>query len=1426
MEFNVDPYYDDFQQNAANNNYLRVLFKPGYAVQARELTQIQSILQNQIKQFGNHIFQNGSPVIGGNMTLDNKVKYLKLETSYNNYDVNVEDFLGKVIRSTNGRVQAKVLTTYYPTGATPTLLVKYLTGTEFADGDVITIATTTIQAQLVPSGSSGLATICSINEGVFYVDGFFIKVLDQTTPVNPYGVSANVKIGLQISDDIIDSVVDSTLLDPAQGSFNYQAPGADRYQFNLTLSTRPLDTVVDESKFFELMRVENGVITKQVKYPVYAELEKSLARRTYDQAGDYTVVPFRATLLDGTDANNYTIAIEPGKAYVKGFEFETLGTVKIDVPKPRSASDIKSYVDIDVDTSYGNYVYVTALRGSSNGFINIAALETVDIHAVDTSKVAVGLGTTANVQVYANTKIGTARIKNFSREAPDLFGENHANTDSNGVFKLYLSDLNIQPKVTKVASISPNASAIVLSDKFSSVTNAYSNVTITILPIRLDSIPNVNVANVFVNSYTLNSNSLVANVFSGSNISVGDVIRVGDMVRQVTSINTAGDYLTVNTAWTQTIVGTDKDANPLEVYKQISYYQNVVSQTRTVDSYNGSTHTLHLSTPFENNGIPDANTVVQLNYGLADADSFVAGPAVKSDNLVVPGANSSMNVSSVGRLSNGETYAVEPKKSRLIFALPGNYTKRGSLNNVDYYYNKILQNRSNTSVGGQFILTQGSGLETFETIAFSDSTSAIQQNLIVVVRDNGGNTTFPNGSIVQLTSSNITISGTNDQITIDTPCADIKAVDIIITVKENNIENKIRKKNFVSNTNVSVSPYTYPGSNVPTGNVTVTLPNFGEVANIDMANGYIWLTNPEYNSVSHNDIISLFVPDVVRIRRVLAGNTTSLPDSTNYTDVTENFELNTGATDEIYDHASLRLISGYNTINAKMLVHVDMFQHIYAAGSNVSFFSVDSYSETLYNTGKIPNYVSDTGDVYVLRDCLDFRPTRAIGEVSGNLIAPNIPSSDNTTELSFSYYLPRIDKLVLSKDKEFRVIQGVSAARPIPPSDVDDAMTLFQINLPPYVSNIGAAALKYFSNRRFTMKDIAAINNKVNNIAYLLTLNSMEKVAMADPTQYEDGTDKPKYGVFGENFLDFKIADYTNRDFNAAVEGKTLSPANIFTVTGLKKISGTSVTENMKTVSLSYTETPAITQGVAADKAVSIQPFLFGQFNGTVELYPDTDYWKSEILKPEVIAPPDSSANVAQQTAPQSNPIPTVPEQNSNAQTAIITDPGTDVSTSDDTVVVSGGGSDDGGNANAQRIGYEIVWVNTSHWAYDPDLGTRYWVASGYDTQVEITYTGSYASFGNYIHNDQWYTTISSPNATQENVNGSDIVDWSGFFNSYSDQQGSNFWGDINSGHNSTFNLINRQYQGSSTNPYDANYNVDFVQALTKAGYGNVAEFD
>ena len=1266
MEFNIDPYYDDFQQNALDNNYMRILFKPGKAVQARELTQIQSILQNQIKQFGDHVFQDGSPVIGGNMTLDNKVKYLKLLTSFNNTDIEIGDFADRVIRNSGGTVQARVLSTYYPSGGDPTLMVRYVTGNEFTDGDTITVAGEGTQAQLKASQATGLGTVVSINDGVFYVDGYFVKVLSQTSVVDAYSSSANVKIGLQISDDVVDSEVDTTLLDPAQSSFNYQAPGADRYQFNLTLSTRPLDTAVDESQFFELMRVENGVITKQVKYAIYSELEKTLARRTFDESGDYTVKPFRATITDGADSNNYTMVIEPGKAYVKGFEFETIGTFKIDAPKPRSASDVKSLVDVDVDLSYGNYIYVTSLSGNSNGFINIAGLEQVDIHCVDSSKVnANGTGSSANIFHYQNTRIGTARVKNITRYATDPF---NATSDSGGTYKLYLSDIDIIPRVLRVSGNSATGTINLSPTHVSGTVNAYGNVTLTILPIRLDAISGVTKAAVYAGSYTVNANSATANVFASPNLAVGDIVRIGDDVREVVSIDEANNRFYVNTEFTRTYVGTGAAA-PLAVFKQTAYSQNVTNQTRVITSSavdNGNV-VIYLDRAFDNNGMPDNNTVIQLNFHMDHAESFIAGPVVA--NAKALGANTTMNVSIQSKYVTGEASLEERTRTALIFPLPRTYAKRSTLNNADYNHNKILLARDPTAPGsGIFRIAQGQGLSSFETIPWADSNSAVQDNLIAIVKDDGGATGVANGDVLQLGAANVTFTGSPvSQIDIDTGITDLKQIDVILRVKENNAEDKIRKKTFHSNTSYSSTPSTFNYPTSASGTITATPGNYGNVvATINVAEGLIFLTDPTYNTVRPGDSISLFVPDVVKVRKVLLGNTTHLPDSNNVKDITGAFIVDYGQRDDIYDHAKLILKQGYDSPVGKMLVHVDYYEHIYQSGSNVTFFSVDSYSENSYSNGSIPVYTSSTGTVYYLRDCLDFRGTRPIGEANTQAnrfyTLSSIPAPDETSELSYDYYLPRIDKLVLSKDKEFRIIQGKAAASPLPPADEAESMTLYQINLPPYVSDIREVKTKYFENKRYTMKDISVIDKRLQRVEYFTSLNNVEKLAMADKVQYEDGTEKEKYGLVGENFTNYSIADHKNPDFKVALEGGFMIPQMNIYALGFKAIANTDADINGKTMSLNYTETPAITQGLASNNTVSVQPFLFGQFNGTVKLTPETDFWVSETLKPEILTVPSSPVVertvVIRDTPVEPPPPPTIPVPSSNASTVVIKNPG------------------------------------------------------------------------------------------------------------------------------------------------------------------------
>jgi hypothetical protein len=106
---NVDPYYDDFDES---KNYHRILFRPGFAVQGRELTQMQTILQNQIDRFGEHVFKEGSIVSGLELNYDNKLTYVKIrDTNSANAAVTASNFLDRLITGATSNISAIVVNT-------------------------------------------------------------------------------------------------------------------------------------------------------------------------------------------------------------------------------------------------------------------------------------------------------------------------------------------------------------------------------------------------------------------------------------------------------------------------------------------------------------------------------------------------------------------------------------------------------------------------------------------------------------------------------------------------------------------------------------------------------------------------------------------------------------------------------------------------------------------------------------------------------------------------------------------------------------------------------------------------------------------------------------------------------------------------------------------------------------------------------------------------------------------------------------------------------------------------------------------------------------------------------------------------------------------------------------------------------------------
>lgn len=464
VETTLKPYYDDFTEN---KNFHRILFRPGYAVQARELTQLQTILQNQIERFGNHIFKNGSIVLGGQISLDDKSTYINLAPDYAGSSINATSFVGSTVTLSSGNAlirgvvtAAKELTANDP----PVIMLKYLTGTEFDNTATIKTASN-VRANIASSNHTGYGTTASISDGIFYINGFFVKVPEQTIVVDKYSRTANAKIGLEYTDEIITELTDSSLLDPAQESSNYQAPGAARLQVNFDLAVRSLDSVDDE-KFVELLRVENGVIKKQIRYPIYSELGDTMARRTYDESGNYTVNRFRLNVIDHpTDNTKLQLVVDPGKAYIKGYEFESIAQEKLDINKARDSQNV---VNQDITINFGNYLFIQDMKG----YFDTSTMERVDIHSVPYQ--FINLTATTG---YTSTKVGSARV----RELKYYSASNTSNANTI-IHTLSIFDTQFANLTSNANVVTSNTMTIFdVTGKFTSNNDAYAGATLKII---------------------------------------------------------------------------------------------------------------------------------------------------------------------------------------------------------------------------------------------------------------------------------------------------------------------------------------------------------------------------------------------------------------------------------------------------------------------------------------------------------------------------------------------------------------------------------------------------------------------------------------------------------------------------------------------------------------------------------------------------------------------------------------------------------------------------------------------------------------------------------------------------------------------------------------------------------------------------------
>ena len=446
--FNVSPWYDDYSED---KQFYRILFQPGYAVQARELIQMQTMLQKQIERFGRHIFKDGSIVIPGEFSIETDLDYVKIkDNDASNNSVTVSDYLDLTLTGATNNIKAhivNVLDGTDTTSNTKTLYVRYQSGSTvntdikvFQSNEVL-VSETGSNPVVLSSSATGKASRFLIREGVIFAKEHFIYFPTQSIVIDRYSAGANCRVGFNIDEQIITSSEDSSLLDPALEASNYAAPGASRLKLSPSLEVLALDDPTAGPDFVELFTIQNGIVTENYERPVYNILQDEMAKRTFDESGDYYVrgltVRIREDLDTGVNdgysntGNSQLLAVgvEPGLAYVKGYEIEKLVTDYILIDKANYYQNAVSQIGT---ATMGSYIIADEISGS------IVADKGSKISLYDTANnsISTRMYSPSNTSQVTGNVIGTAYISAIEHNNGTL-------GTANASIVVYLNDIRM-----------------------------------------------------------------------------------------------------------------------------------------------------------------------------------------------------------------------------------------------------------------------------------------------------------------------------------------------------------------------------------------------------------------------------------------------------------------------------------------------------------------------------------------------------------------------------------------------------------------------------------------------------------------------------------------------------------------------------------------------------------------------------------------------------------------------------------------------------------------------------------------------------------------------------------------------------------------------------------------------------------------------
>lgn len=1132
-DLNVPPYFDDYDED---KRFHKVLFRPTTAVQARELTQAQTILQNQIERFANHMYKDGTIIDGVGITYYPKVHYISLEDQF--YHANGSaaiifpsdlDSSYVITNSTdsNTAVRAAIkiakdgLKTSYPN--TNRFYLDYnVTGTdaldedvnEFAEGDTLYIYSNnqntfanldsnnllyTVQT-LVSNGvftSNGYSYCLGVSDGIIFQKGFFTKVEPQVIAIRDFSTNvSNYVVGFNTEEVIVNENEDSSLNDNALGYPNENAPGAHRLKLIPTLVSKERTDSANNKTFFAIVEFDEKDPVEQKDTSEYNDIGDKIALRTYEESGDYVVKPFLIeSRVNYANSDNFYYEISPGIAFVRGFRIEKVGSSRVVASRATQTEVAQNQV---VTANYGNYVVCDEFLGE----FDTEQIKEISLYDQPQNAISEYEGTSS---APSGSVVGKANIR-------AVVFEDGTKGLPTAKYLVYL--FNIRMNTGK--SFSTDVKSLYVSGSFGA---AKADIVLE---------NGLAVLKETTNKTTVFNTGLQAIKRLTNNTGIGDT----------------------NYSYIQTKSGTISSAGEVTI-------------TLDTAAPGASTERLNYSVgALSSSARENFNVYLSTN---AYSSNLTGNIAISSGNVVIVGTGTTFTTS-----------------------LTANSNIRIYSNTSQAYVRRVVSIANNTQLTIDASIPDSNTSTKFGKY-FVTGTPLPLDNVTI-----NSNTSFT-------ANVNITLDSGTQTVYCSYPVNRNQATAIPKVINKNKFV-KIDCSNNVAN---SVGPW------------------------------------------------NLGLSDVLKVRNVYVGTTYS----TNTTNRVSWFDLDSGQRDDMYDHAKLVVKPQYKseiTGSTKLLVELDHFTTNTSA--SVGFFSVESYpidDANTANTNAIQTIDLPLFNGRELRNYIDFRPYKSNTAVSSSTIAGasinpatsanvfSVPATgqytivpDTNFEADYEYYLPRKDIITIDTAGDFIVNEGIPSRKPVTPFVENDQTLVAETFVPPYPStttreyetNKNTPSIKILSktNRRYTMKDIGLLDERIKRIEYYTVLNVLEQQARDLTIPDASGLDRFKNGIFADPFNSHRLGNISDFEYKIAVDINETVARPFFQThdidfqfvpnTSSDSVKSSNVRVIGPLVMLDHTDQAYIRQRFSTKYRIATEASW--QWNGLLELYPNYDFFRDETLLP------------------------------------------------------------------------------------------------------------------------------------------------------------------------------------------------------------------